>query len=153
MSDLKDLLAPISRMVATLPLDDAAAAERALEAAFPAQGPAVAAITAAAKAALAAGTICNKGEGAMKFSRLAKPEQDPGKCSIDAVSMTSVAGPFHTHVKGEVCLCIPDSNTVTFEGRNATWMVLPVGSRHAPTVVGGHMLILYWWPDGAVAWG
>ncbi len=153
MSDLKELLAPISRFVSTLDLADATAAERALETAFPAQGEDIALIATAARTALAAGTICNRGEGSMKFSRIAKPENDPGRCSIDAVSMDSVAGPFHTHVKGEVCLCFPDDNSVTFEGRNATWMVLPVGSRHAPTTAGGHMLILYWWPEGAVAWG
>ncbi len=153
MSALTELLAPISQFVAALDLSQPAAAEAALNAQFPAEGAAVAAIRAAANAALADGSICNKGEGALKYSRVAKPEQDAGRCSIDAVSMTSTSGPFHTHIKGEACLCFPDNAQVTFEGRNATWMVLPVGSRHAPRVENGHMLILYWWPGGAVAWG
>lgn len=153
MSDLNTLLAEVSIFVPTLDLTQPAAAEAALEARFPARGPQVAALRAAAEAAVAAGSICNKGEGALKYSRLAKAENDPGRCSIDAVSMTDTEGPFHTHVKGEVCLCFPDDAQVTFEGRNATWMVLPVGSRHAPRVEHGHMLILYWWPGGAVLWG
>ena len=43
--------------------------------------------------------------------------------------------------------------SATFEARSDTWIVMPSGSRHTPTVAGGSMLILYWIPDGAVEWG
>ncbi len=152
MTDLKTLLDPISRFVKGLDLSKPQAAEAALAKQFPAKSPAVAAIETAAKAALADGTLCDRGEPGMRFSRFAKPKDDPGGCSIDAVCMADAAGPVHTHLKGEVCLCFPLEGTPTFEGRSATWMVLPVGSRHVPTVKGGKMLILYWWPEGAVDW-
>jgi hypothetical protein len=96
--------------------------------------------------------ICFRGEPGMTFSRVVKPEADVGGCSIDAVHMTNSVGPVHTHLKGEVCLCFPTDKNAKFEGRSATWMVLPPGSRHCPTVTDGSMLILYWWPEGAVAW-
>jgi len=150
-ADFTALLAPISRFVATLDLANTAAAEAALAREFP---PAkVDAIAVAARAALASGAICGRGEPGMRFSRVAKPENDAGACSIDAVHMTNAAGPVHTHTKGEVCLCLADSGTPTFEDRSATWIVMPPGSRHVPEVKRGSMLILYWWPQGAVAWG
>jgi hypothetical protein len=153
MSDLKPLLGSVSQFVAGLDLTRPAEAEAALIQRFPPSGAEVTALSAAARAALAAGTICQRGEPGMKFSRVVKPEQDPGGCSIDAVHMNASKGPWHTHLKGEVCLCLPDDPAAKFEGRSATWMVLPVGSRHEPTVTDGSMLILYWWPEGAVAWG
>lgn len=153
MAELKELLEPVSKLVKSLDLKQAAAAEAALEKAFPSGSPGVRAIAEAAKGALAAGAICGRGEPGMKFSRVVKPEQDAGGCSIDAVFMENASGPAHTHTKGEVCLCIPQEGQAQFEGRTATWIVMPAGSRHVPTVKGGSMLILYWWPEGAVAWG
>jgi hypothetical protein len=150
---LASMLAPVSTFVNGLDLSKPADAEARLAKEFPPEGPFVAAVRDRARAALAAGEICQKGENGMKFSRVAKPEADPGRCSIDAVHMDRAKGPFHTHLRGEVCLCLPDDATATFEGRRATWMVLPVGSRHEPRVDHGSMLILYWWPEGAVAWG
>jgi hypothetical protein len=153
MADLKSLLAPVSKVVVQLDLTQPPAAEAELNRQFPPAGAVVEALATAAREALAAGTICQRGEPGMKFSRVLKPEQDVAGCSIDAVYMNSSKGPWHTHLKGEVCLCLPDSPSAQFEGRSAAWMVLPVGSRHEPTVTGGAMLILYWWPEGAVAWG
>jgi hypothetical protein len=153
MSDLLPLLAPVSRFVATLDLKDASAAEARLRSAFPPGGAEVQAIARAAREALTQGSICQRGEPGLRYSRIAKPELDPGGCSIDVVHMDRSQGPFHTHLRGEVCLCLPDDPAATFEGRRETWMVLPEGSRHQPTVDHGAMLILYWWPGGAVAWG
>lgn len=152
MSELKSLLEPISRFVTTLDLSDTAAAEAALAAEFPADGEVVRGIETGARAGVEEGTVCHRGEDGMRFSRIVKPEADVANCSIDAVYMSDAKGPRHTHTKGEVCLCLPDSKDATFEGRQATWMVLPPGSTHEPTVAGGSMLILYWWPDGAVSW-
>lgn len=153
MSDLKSLLEPISRTVPELDLSDAAAAEAALNERFPPDSAEIASIREAAFAALAAGEIAERGEPGMKWGRLSKPEETPGGCSIDVVYMSDSAGPPHTHTKGEVCLCFGESDTATFEGRGDTWIVMPAGSRHVPTVASGSMLILYWLPDGAVEWG
>jgi len=152
MADLKSLLDPISQLVATLELSDPDGAERALSESFPEDGDVVRDIETAARAGIEEGTICHKESGGIRFSRIAKPGDDPVGCSIDAVYMSDSPGPFHVHLKGEVCLCFPDTDSARFEGRSATWMVLPPMSRHAPQVEGGSMLILYWWPEGAVAW-
>ncbi len=152
MNDLYALLEPVSRMVQTLDLADTAAAEAALEAAFPAGGEVVTSIEQVARGGVEAGDVCHRGDDDVRFSRVAKPQDDVAGCSIDAVYMRDASGPRHTHTKGEVCLCFPDDETATFEGRRATWMVLPPGSTHEPTVAGGSILILYWWPEGAVAW-
>ena len=150
MTDLKTLLAPISTFVKGLDLSDAKVAEAALNAKFP---PATTTpIRAAALQALAAGTICDKENGGIKFSRVSKPKDDPGGCSIDAVFMRDCAGPVHTHTKGEACLCFATEGKPAFDGRTETWVVMRSGSRHMPTVQGGAMLILYWWPEGAVEW-
>ncbi len=152
MSDLKPLLDPISEFVATLDASDPAACEAALNERFPADGEAVTALRDAAYAAAEAGTLCDRGEPGMRFSRVAKPDATPGGASIDAVLMEDAAGPPHTHPNGEFCLCLGDGRS-TFEDRTDTWIVLPKGSRHVPTVKEGRMLILYWLPEGAVTWG
>ena len=153
MSELKALLEPVTKFVATLDAADPAACERALNAKFPATSPEIKAIATAAHAAAAAGTICMKGEPNLKFSRVVKPAESSTGASIDAVLMDDVAGPVHTHPNGEFCLCLPVSGQPTFEQRAATWIVMPKGSRHVPTVKSGKMLILYWLPEGACVFG
>ncbi len=155
MTDLVTLLDPITRFVATLDASDPKGCESRLEARFPANAAAIVALRDAAFAALAAGTLCTKGEPGMKFSRVQKPQESPTGASIDAVWMENAAGPAHTHPNGEFCLCLPDPKAPgapTFESRAATWIVMPKGSRHVPTVANGRMLILYWLPAGAVTW-
>ena len=153
MTDLKSLLDPISRLVGELDAADPAACERRLAEAFPPGSPDLERIREAAVAALETGAICDRGEGTMRFSRVAKPEETACGASIDAVCMDSCAGPAHTHPEGEFCLCFPLDGEPRFEGRADTWIVLPKGSRHVPAVEGGRMLILYWLPGGAVVWG
>lgn len=150
--ELKNLLAPISKAVAALDLADAKKAEDELRRQFPPESQGIQAIRRAAEAALAAGAICGRGEPHMRFSRVVKPQDDAGGCSIDAVYMRESSGPVHTHTLGEACLCFPQSGAPRFEGRADAWIVMPAGSRHVPAVSGGAMLILYWWPKGAVAW-
>jgi len=153
MHALKDLIRDVSVFVGTLDLQDAAGAESELEKRFPPQSQAVRDLIESARVALEKGEICDReGEG-VRFSRVLKPEEDAGGCSVDAVLMEDSQGPWHTHLEGEVCLLIPLEGQPRFDGRNSTWMVLEKGSRHAPKVEGGRMLILYWWPKGAVKWG
>ena len=151
--ELTSLLAPISTLIPTLDLSAPVAAEAALTRAFPPGSSAVAAIERAAREALAAGTVAHRGEPPMRFSRVIKPDADAGGAAVDCVHMEDCAGPAHTHPNGEVIICFPDTAGATFDGRTDTWVVLPPGSRHAPTVAGGSMLLLYWLPDGAVVWG
>ena len=153
MSDLKSLLEPISRSIPELDLSDGAAAETALNERFPPDSAEIAAIREAAFAALEAGEIAERGEPGMKWGRLSKPAETPGGSSIDVVYMSDSSGPPHTHTNGEVCLCLAESDGATFEGRGDTWIVMPAGSRHVPTVAQGSMLILYWLPEGAVEGG
>jgi len=153
MSDLKSLLEPISRFIPELDLSDAPAAEAALNERFPAGSEGIVALREAAFGALGAGEIADRGEPGMKWGRLSKPEDTPGGSSVDVVHMSDASGPAHTHTTGEVCLCFGESESVTFENRGDTWVVMPAGSRHEPAVRGGSMLILYWIPEGAVKWG
>jgi hypothetical protein len=153
MSDLAGLLEPMSRFVSELDLSDAPDAERRLRERFPADCEEVRAVREAAFRALEAGAICERGEPGMTWGRISKPDQTPGGCSVDAVHMSSSSGPVHSHPKGEVSLCLHEDDTATFEGRHDTWVVLPAGSRHVPTVEAGSMLIFYWLPEGAVTWG
>jgi hypothetical protein len=150
--DLATLLAPVSTFVVGLDLASREAAEAALVRRFPPGGEELVRIEAAARAALAAGRIANRGEPHMRFSRVVKPKDDVAGCAIDCVYMDDCEGPAHTHPNGEVVLCFPDQAAATFDGVRGTWVVLPKGSRHTPTVRGGSMLILYWLPDGAVEW-
>ena len=152
MTDLKALTDPISTFIEGLDAADPAACEAALNEKFPPGSPAVTALRDAAWAAADAGAICDKGEPGMQFSRVAKPDATPGGASIDAVLMENGAGPAHTHPNGEFCLCFGDG-AATFEDRTDTWIVMGAGSRHVPEVKNGKMLILYWLPEGAVAWG
>jgi len=152
MTDLKSLLAPISLFVKELDLTKPKEAEDALNRKWPANSAEIATLRRSALEAMQAGTICNKENAGIKFSRVLKPEHDAGGTSIDAVFMKDCSGPVHTHTKGEVCLCFPTEGTPTFDGRGETWVVMRAGSRHMPTVRNGAMLILYWWPEGAVEW-
>ena len=153
MSQLTDLLEPISRFVPELDLADAPGAEARLNERFPPGSEELGAIREAAFTALAAGEIAERGEPGMKWGRVSKPDATPGGCSIDAVHMSDSSGPAHTHDTGEVCLCLSEQEGATFEERTDTWIVMPSGSRHVPTVKNGSMLILYWIPDGRVTWG
>lgn len=153
MSQLTDLLEPISLFVPELDLSDAADAERRLNERFPPGSTELSAIGRAAFEAVAAGLIAERGEPGMKWGRVSKPGATPGGCSIDAVHMKDSSGPPHTHDTGEVCLCLPENQGASFEDRSETWVVMPAGSRHVPTVRNGSMLILYWIPEGKVTWG
>lgn len=153
MQDLASMLAPISRRVSSLDLSDARAAEQELHRSFPPDSEDMRRLAGEVHKAAAEGRICDRGEEGLRYSRVLKPEQDQAGCSVDAVLMEDSAGPPHTHTKGEVCLCLPESGEARFEGRSDPWIVLPPGSRHVPRVEGGRMLILYWWPEGAVKWG
>lgn len=152
MSDpLLDALAPVLDALPGLDLDDRARAEVTLAARLDAAT--MAGVTEALRAAHAAGTLTPRAAGpGVSFGRVAKPSEATRGFAIDAVDIAGAGAP-HTHPKGEVSWLVPLEGSPTFEGAASGFVVLPPGSRHVPTVVGGRMLIVYFLPDGAVDWG
>jgi len=143
----------ISAFIHTLDLDDPASCEAKLREAFPADVDPVKSIIADAQVGLEAGTLCDRGEAPVTFSRLMKPEQNELGYSVDAVLIDEAAGPAHVHPNGEITLCIPHAGTPRFDGAERdVWCVMRPGSGHVPTVTDGAMLFIYWWPEGAVEW-
>ena len=49
------------------------------------------------QAAIAAGSMCNRGGDGIRFGRVIKPNSTTGSFSADVVSMKDVVGPFHRH--------------------------------------------------------
>lgn len=144
-------LAPICRTVAALDLEDAAAAEAALNASVSPESRAE--IGSLLEAAFAEGWLAPKSGGpGVFFGRIAKASGATCGQSIDAVEMEGPALA-HAHPQGEVSLCFARSGDPRFDGRPAGFVVLPPGSRHVPTVTGGRMLIVYFLPGGAIEWG
>jgi hypothetical protein len=117
---------------------------------LPVDGPACAALRAAAEAGVAHGWLCNREAGGIAFSRPVKPGPDSHGLSVDAVVMENIVGPKHTHTNGEIDLCYAQDGDPRFDGHPAGWVVFPPGSTHRPTVTDGKMLILYFLPDGAI---
>jgi len=141
-------LAPLLDFARDLDLSDPAAAEAALEEAFPWQGDFVRGLHERLRAGVAEGTVCHKGEPPMRWSRLMRPDEESRDFSVDAVLMSG-PGPRHAHPRGEIDLCLPVSGEPRFDGREPGWVVYGPGSRHVPTVTGGEMLIVYLLPGGA----
>lgn len=146
--EFRQLIVPITARIANKPIDRALEAE--LNAAFPADGPAFDALRAACNAAIAAGWMCNREAGGIKFGRVIKPAADTHGFSVDVVEMNDIKGPHHRHPGGEIDLIIPLDAQAKFDGRGAGWLVYGPESAHAPTVMGGKALILYLLPQGAI---
>ncbi len=147
---LRKLEAPLAA-AAGVNLSDPGAARAALHRAFAPEGPAGLALRQDLLAALEAGTICDRGKGEIRWSRLARPDATPHDVSIDFVWMSG-PGIHHRHPRGEVNLCFAVEGQPRFDGQPEGWVVFPPGSAHVPTVTGGRMLIAYFLPGGAVEW-
>ena len=146
---LIEAMAPLASRVAGLDLTDADAAEATLNRELPAAD--LGAVRALMVAANQEGWLTPRAakEG-LTFGRLAKPGAATHGMSIDVVDMTDVAGPGHTHPKGEASICFALEGSPTFMGKPEGWVVAPSGSHHVPTVAEGRMLIAYFLPDGAM---
>jgi hypothetical protein len=148
---LDQALAPLCATVAGLDLSQAESATAALNEAHPLHT--LETVRQLLFAARAEGWITPKEAGpSCLFGRLAKATDATHGLSIDAVDMQGEGGE-HTHPKGEVSLAYALHGEPTFDGHGPGWVVLPAGSHHTPTVTGGRMLIIYFLPEGAVAWG
>lgn len=107
-------------------------------------------IFAACRAAVAAGWMCNRAAGGIRFGRVVKPGPETHGFSVDVVDMDDCAGPHHVHPNGEVDLVMPTDGPATFDGQGGGWKVYGPGSDHFPTVRGGRALVLYLLPQGAI---
>ncbi len=143
-----DLVAAITGRIAGHPLD--ADLETHLNAAYPATGAAFRDVLDACRAGIAAGWICNREAGGIRYGRVVKPGIATHGFSVDVVEMSDIAGPHHRHPNGEIDLVMPQDRDAVFDGRGAGWVVYGPGSAHRPTVAGGRALILYLLPDGAI---
>jgi hypothetical protein len=102
------------------------------------------------RAAIAAGWMCNREAGGIKFGRVLKPSAELGGFSVDVVDMNDVRGPHHRHPNGEIDLVMPLVDGAKFDGHGAGWVVYGAGSAHFPTVTEGRALVLYLLPEGAI---
>jgi len=143
-----DLIASISRRIEGKPLDKRLEAE--LNAEFPPDGPAFQDVFDACRAGVAAGWMCNRVGGGIKYGRVVKPSGVTHDFSVDVVEMEDVKGPHHRHPNGEIDMIMPLTPDAKFDGRGAGWLVYGPGSAHSPTVSEGKALVLYLLPQGAI---
>ncbi|HEX6136229.1 MAG TPA: DUF4863 family protein [Casimicrobiaceae bacterium] len=143
-----DLIATIARRIEGKPLDKQLEAE--LNDSFPPNGPAYREVFEACRAGVAAGWICNREAGAIRFGRVVNPGEATRGFSVDVVEMEDVSGPHHRHPNGEIDLVMPLTPAAKFDGRGAGWLVYGPDSAHSPTVSGGKALVLYLLPQGAI---
>ena len=108
------------------------------------------ALKASCEAGVAAGWLCEREGGGIRYGRIFKPSDDLHGFSVDVVDMQDVAGLHHAHPNGEIDLIMPIDADALFDGRPAGWLVCPAGSAHRPTVSNGRALVLYLLPDGQI---
>lgn len=144
----RDLLKPVTEYIQGKPLD--AALDAGLNDNFPASGPVFEAIEAACHAAIAAGWMCNREAGGIRFGRVIKPDAALAGCSVDVVEMNDLRGPHHRHPNGEIDMIMPLSADAKFDGRGKGWLVYAPDTAHHPTVSEGRALVLYLLPQGAI---
>jgi hypothetical protein len=99
---------------------------------------------------VAAGWLCEREGGGIRYGRVFKPQPELHGFSVDVVDMQDIAGPHHSHPKGEIDLIMPIEGDALFDGRPAGWLVCPPGSAHRPTVSQGRALVLYLLPEGKI---
>lgn len=108
------------------------------------------ALKAACEAGVAAGWLCDREGGGIRYGRIFKPGAELNGFSVDVVDMRDIAGPHHMHPNGEIDLIMPLEGDARFDGRAAGWMVCPPASAHRPTVTQGRALVLYLLPEGQI---
>ena len=147
-SQFIELMASVTGVIAGRALDRALEAD--LGRRFPVEGDVFRAVEAACHAGIAAGWMCNREHGGIKYGRVVKPSEATHGFSVDVVDMDNVAGGHHRHPTGEIDLVMPLTPHARFDGRGAGWLVYEPGSAHVPTVAGGRALVLYLLPQGAI---
>jgi len=146
--EFQALLAPVAERIRGKALDKGLQSE--LNEAFPADGKTFKAIEQGCHAAIAAGWMCNREAGGIRYGRVVKASPALAGCSVDVVAMENVKGPHHRHPKGEIDMIMPVSAGAKFDGHGAGWLVYGADSAHHPTVADGKALVLYLLPEGAI---
>ena len=144
----RDMIAEITETIAGLPLDKSL--EALLNERFPADGQAFGAIAQACRDAAAAGWMCEREHGGIRFGRVIKPGPETHGFSVDVVDMDDVVGPHHAHPNGEIDMIMPQEGEARFDGHPAGWLVYGAGTAHKPTVSNGRAFVLYLLPEGAI---
>lgn len=147
-TEFRALLARLTAQLAGRPLDDSLDAW--LNAEHGAGSATYRGLKAACEAGVAAGWLCDREGGGIRYGRIFKPADDLHGFSVDVVDMSDIAGPHHVHPEGEIDLILPLDGAARFDGRPAGWLVCPPGSAHRPTVSGGRALVLYLLPAGRI---
>jgi len=142
------LVATVTSRIQGRPLDGPLEAH--LNTVCPAGGPQYLALFEACQEAIAAGWMCNREAGAIKYGRVIKPGPQTHGFSVDVVDMQPIAGPHHRHPNGEIDLIMPLAPGAQFDGHGPGWLVYAPGSAHRPTVTRGRALVLYLLPGGAI---
>jgi hypothetical protein len=145
---LRAPVATLTALIAGRPLD--AALDDWLNREHGVGSPTFTALHDACRAGVAAGWLCNREGGGIRYGRIFKPADDLHGFSVDVVDMQDIAGPHHVHPNGEIDLVMPIEGDARFDGRPAGWVVMPPGSAHRPTVSHGRALVLYLLPHGAI---
>ena len=107
----------------------------------------------ACRAGVAAGWMCSREAGGIRYGRVVKPTPATHGFSVEVVDMDHCVGPQHAHPNGEIDLVMPIEGDARFDGQGAGWVVYGPGSAHAPTVSDGRALVLYLLPEGAINFG
>lgn len=148
VEEFTTLIAGVTGRIAGQTLDSQLDAR--LNAEFPAGGAEFEQIFEACKDAIAAGWMCNREAGGIKFGRVIKPTDAIHGFSVDVVVMDDCKGPHHRHTNGEIDMIMPLDEGAKFDGRGKGWLVYPAGHAHYPTVTGGKAIVLYLLPGGAI---
>lgn len=146
--DFAALIGTITARVEGKPLDRQLQSE--LTELFPPQGATYRSVLDTCRAAVAAGWMCHREAGGVRYGRVIKPDATTHGFSVDVVEMEPLAGPHHRHPNGEIDLIMPLTADAQFDGHGAGWLVYEPGSAHHPTVTHGRALILYLLPAGAI---
>jgi hypothetical protein len=147
-NEFSALIAPITGWIGNRTLD--ATLEADLNRTFSPDGALFKSVVDACRAGVAAGWMCNREAGGIKYGRVVKPGEASRGFSVDVVEMENLAGPHHRHPEGEIDMIMPLSGSAKFDGRGAGWLVYGPGSAHCPTVSDGKALVLYLLPKGKI---
>lgn len=148
VEEFTTLIAGVTGRIAGQTLDSQLDAR--LNAEVPAGGAEFNKIFEACKDAIAAGWMCNREAGGIRFGRVIKPSDAIHGFSVDVVVMDDCKGPHHRHPNGEIDMIMPLDDGAKFDGRGKGWLVYPAGHAHHPTVTGGKAIVLYLLPGGAI---
>lgn len=148
VEEFRQLLVPIAAHVRGKPLDAKLQAD--LNRMFPPESDTFREVFEGCREAIAAGWMCNREAGGIKFGRVIKPDPALDGFSVDVVEMHDIKGPHHRHPNGEIDMIMPLTPNAKFDGHPAGWVVYSPDSAHYPTVSDGKAWVLYLLPQGAI---